>query len=577
MTVTPEARWRRVGGQFRSPARLRPAFFARDWNLTGTEEVRDENLQEGAVDIRWGELMRLRSEAGHLALADTFSAVRQSQLLTWQSAWTTGRATWLTVADDVGDASGRLDRKTGTVTLRRWAVWPRVTGLHESRRRALSGGERHREWQAGLLFPAEHWPLRAEFGTGRKWDDSLSTSAGSWRGARETRSVFGTLEGEVSSLAFLARYEARRIESAGGGNERRDVGRLDLRQRAVRGAWTAVANMSVGTVGLRRRTKSIVPADSTGTGYYDRFGNYVGPGGGYDVVYGDRGDETLTGQVELVTRMRWFPPGEDQPIPDWLRRMAWEGYVNLSESSTLPLVTPRYFLSPNSYLDRHTTLDGRLNERQTLDLFPLNRTVGLRLRQEATRRMSQTRGLRPDSPGLVESDAENRYAATVRSNPAAGWDAEVEGSLGNRREEVDLGTEGRLVQDTDLREATVRGGRRVSLFGGSGRVSTEATYSEETGEEQEAIGWVLRPRLQWSRRNVGRLEARYSWTDLTTRRGFTGIRGPGAPNLVEGWRLDLVAELRVNEGIVITAVGALDHPRGIDPLREVRLEVRGSF
>jgi len=136
---------------------------------------------------------------------------------------------------------------------------------------------------------------------------------------------------------------------------------------------------------------------------------------------------------------------------------------------------------------------------------------------------------------------------------------------------------GSLEQATDLRAATVRGGRRVTALGGSGRISTEVSYSEETGEDQEAVGWVLRPRAQWSRRGVGRLDLRYSWTELTTRRGFTGIRGPGAPNLTEGWRLDLVGEVRVNEGIVITVVGALDHPRGIDPIREARLEVRGSF
>jgi len=390
MTVTPKFRLRRVGDQFRSPTRLRPAFFSRDWNLTGVEEIRDEDLREGELDVRWGEELRLRSEVGQLALADSFTAVRQRPTLSWSTGWSTGAAAWTTTRDEVGAQSGRLDRKTGDLVLRRWAVWPRVRGLHETRRRSVSGGERHREWEAGLVFPAASWPLEAEFGAGRRLDDSLRVIDGAWREARETRSAFGTLQGEIRSVSFLARYEARRVTSDGAGAERRDVGRLDLRQRAIRGAWTAVANMSVGTVGLRRRSKSIVEADSSSVGYYDRFGNYVGAGGGYDVVYGARGEETLTGQVELVTRLRWFPPGEDLPVPGWLRKVAWEGYLNLNESSTLPLVTPRYFLSPGSYLDRETTLDGRLNQRQTVDLFPLSRSVGLKLRQEATRRMTQS-------------------------------------------------------------------------------------------------------------------------------------------------------------------------------------------
>jgi hypothetical protein len=76
---------------------------------------------------------------------------------------------------------------------------------------------------------------------------------------------------------------------------------------------------------------------------------------------------------------------------------------------------------------------------------------------------------------------------------------------------------------------------------------------------------------------VGRLDARYTRTDFTRREGFTGFRGPGAPALTEGWRLDVIGEARVKEGVTLTLAVALDHPTGLSEVREGRMEVRGSF
>ena len=575
LRVAPRFLVRRVGERFRSPSRFRPGFYGREWNLGGTGEIRDETLAEGSVELRWFDRLLVRSQVGRLALADTFAAVRQRHEATWRDGWVHADASWTRADDTVHGNDGNLDRASGAVTLRRWRIWPQWSGLHETRRRASGEGERHRQWRAGLVLPPERWPFRVEVGVGRRLDDSLGVGNGSWRGALDTRTGFATVDGRAGDLSFLLRYEMRRVRTEGSGEARRDVGRVDLRHRALRGAWTAVLTMDVGTAGLRRRSKSIVPADPPASGYYDRFGNYVGPGGGYDVVYGAREEETLTGQVDLNARVRWFPPESEASVPRWLRRVAWEGFVTLAEASTLPLVTPRHFLSPGSYLNRDHTLNGRLRARQTLDLFPRHRTLGVRLREETTRRVS--RSAATGTGGLVEIEGEDRLAVVLRSAPGRGWDTELEGSAGRRREEVDPGSGDGLNQTTNLRALAVRGGRRTRLAGGDGRVSMEASYTEETGADRRATGWIVRPQLRWARRGAGRVDLRSAWTRLTSRRGFVGLRGPGAPRLTEGWRLDLVGELRVKKGVAVTAGLGFDYPRGLAPVRRGRVEVRGSF
>jgi hypothetical protein len=62
-----------------------------------------------------------------------------------------------------------------------------------------------------------------------------------------------------------------------------------------------------------------------------------------------------------------------------------------------------------------------------------------------------------------------------------------------------------------------------------------------------------------------------------SRSGFTGIAGPGSPLLVEGWRLDMISEVRVHRAIVISGVFGVDHPAGISPVTVGRIEVRGTF
>jgi hypothetical protein len=576
IVFTPHFRARRTGEGFDAPARLRPAFFARQWNLTGTEQIRDESLGEAAFELRWKDRLRWSAEGGRFALADTFTALRQRQGLDWNDERIMAGVAWTSARDEVGARRGELDRVDGNATWRAGWVRPRVTASNETRRRAATGaGERHRDWQAALFFPRAAWPVEWEIGVGRRLDDSLQTATGTWRETQEARTLFASLTAELRSVSAAMRYEARRVDAAGSGDERRDLGRLDLRHRAMNGAWSGLLTVDIGTEGVRRRSKTILPALSDSAGYFDRFGNYVGSGGGYDVVYGLLGEETLTGQVEMSTRLRWSPPGPDVRVAPWMRKVAWEGFATLNEASLLPLVTPRYFLSPGSYLSRRTTVDGRLNERQTIDLFPLNRGLGARLRQEANRRVARTPGA--GGSALVETSGDDTYAATLRATPGPGWDTELEGSLGSRREEVDLGGDGRFAQTTDLRAATVRGGRRIGAAGGNGRVSVEATYSEETGRDRDAAGWVLRPRLQWSLSRFGRLDVRYARTTLLRREGFIGVRGPGAPSLTEGWRFDLLAEARLREGVVLTAALALDHPRGLGALHEGRLEVRGSF
>lgn len=569
--ITPRFNWRHVDDTFVSPARLRSAFFGRDWNLTGTEEIRAEDLAEGGASFEFKDKARWTSSVGRLALADTSTAFRQEQALNVQTRWVTGNGAWNTVHEWVGPAEGAMKRWGGEVLLGRFRIAPRFRGTHETRQRAAGDGERHRDWETALVMPAGNGPFRAELGVGRRLDDSLRTGNDAFAQVRDTERGFGEVEGRWRDLSLLMRYEARGVQVPGGTRERRDTGRLDARHQAVRGAWSALLSMDVGTVGLRQRTKSIVP-DSTG--YFDEFGNYVGAGGGYDVEYGPAGNEVLSGRVDFSSRLRWTPPGDDVKVAPWLRAVAWEGFLNVDESSSLPLVEPRYFLNPGSYLDPNSTLDGRLSLRQSVDLFPLHRQLGFRVRHEIRESLVRNASVGADS--LLEGNTEKTLVGTIRSNPAPAWDAELEGSLGKRHEEVQTGGTP-FLQDTEIRAGTLRGGRRLEAGPHRGRLSMEGTLSEEVGEGKEARGWILRPKFQWSVNNLGRLEVRGSYTDLVSSTGFTGILGPGASQLVEGWRLDVISEVRVHKSIVVTGVVGMDHPAGLAAVTVGRMEVRGTF
>ena len=105
----------------------------------------------------------------------------------------------------------------------------------------------------------------------------------------------------------------------------------------------------------------------------------------------------------------------------------------------------------------------------------------------------------------------------------------------------------------------------------------EGTWSEEAGENKHARGWTARPKFQWSLTSLGRLEVRGSYTNLISQSGFTGLLGPGASQLRAGWRVDVVSEVRVHKGIVVTGVVGMDHPEGLSAVTVGRMEVRGTF
>lgn len=572
-TTTPALRWRRVDANFRSPGRLRAGFYGRDWNLPGVGRLEGEDLLEAEALTAWRDRFTWRSEAGRLVAGDTLTAVRQRQTVSWRDGWIVAGGSWLAAGDDGGaGARGSLDRGAAELRIVRWAVQPRGRVLREEHRFAGAGrGERRAEWEAALGFPLPAGSLRAEVGLGRRADEARDSTGAPWLDTADIDRLFLSSEGNWRTVSMLLRYEERTRDSRTGGRQTDTLGRLDLRHNALRGAWTALLTADLGTVGLRRRPKIIEP-DSTG--FFDEFGNYVGPGGGYDVRFEDLGEETLTSRLDLSARTRWAPRGSEPGTAALVRRVGWEGFVTLTESSSLPLGTPRRLFSPSSYLNATSTLDGRLRLRQTLEFDP-EAAVGGRLRLELSRRV--IRNEETETGSLLETSGDRTWTATARGNPSSRWTLELEGTRGRRTEEVSIAMRSSFRLATDLLGATARAGRRFGDGASSGRVSVEAGYSDEDGGNRKAAGWVVRPRAQWTFARKGRLDVRYARTELVVRRGFPALRGPGAPSLVEGWRLDVVGDLRLREGVAVTATVVIDGPRGFDTVTEGRVDVRGSF
>ncbi|NNF05544.1 MAG: hypothetical protein HKN21_02170, partial [Candidatus Eisenbacteria bacterium] len=408
--LRPAVRWRQVDEDFSAPGRIRNSFYGRDWNREGNEELEAEDLKEGSLEVGW-QAWNWITEAGRLAVADTFKAVRTRQTLRYQDHGLLAEGKYLRVDQDgMGLHDGGLEQIRLESRWSRGGLEPRGKVFSETRERpGRLDGERFWEWEGALGFPVPKTRLRGEFGLGRRLDDERSTLVAPWNLRRDARRTFFSLNGQVQSLGVDMRYENRDVHLPGDEREDRNVGRMDLRHQARRGAWSANLTVDVGSFGLRQRTKEIV-ADSTG--FFDQFGNYVGAGGGFDVQFSDFGPEVLTSQLNLRNRFRWSPRSEMEGIPTWLRKLAFEGFVDLSEASDLPLGTPRYLFSPRSYLNRDHTVNGRLRSRQTIDAFPNRKRLGLRLVHEWTRGITRNQGSVGD--GLLEISNESVWTATVR-------------------------------------------------------------------------------------------------------------------------------------------------------------------
>jgi hypothetical protein len=176
----------------------------------------------------------------------------------------------------------------------------------------------------------------------------------------------------------------------------------------------------------------------------------------------------------------------------------------------------------------------------------------------------------------VETRGSDAFAAALRASPDPAWDGELEGALTLEREEIDLGAGARYEETARLGGVTLRGGRRWGSGRVTGRVSVEGAWNRETRVENTAEGWTVRPRVQGSVGRAARVEVRTAYTVLTRNEGFTPT-GPGASILREGWRLDLVTDVRLTPGIVLTGTLVLDRPTERADLSQARLEARGSF
>ena len=574
LKLEPTLTVRHVEDGFAAPGRYRNSFYGWKWNLR-TDDVRAENLAEAGATLRWNERVSWTTEGGRLALGDTLTSWRQAQTLRYDDPRTLrATGTWSTVRNDAdAGASGELDHLSAEMTLTRFPVQPRARILNETRVPAGTGaGERYQAWETAVRFPVPATRLTLDLGLGRRIDDNRAVATDGWGLLRDARSRFARLEGDVAHVGLLVRYERRTVTDGQGREDQTDVGRLDLRHDALRGAWSALSTWDLGTLGYLPRTKSIVP-DSTG--YFDRFGNYVGPGGGYDVVFGDPDAErAFTSRLAMSTRLRWAPRGTEA-VGGLLRNVAWEGFVNLAETTPRNLGSPGVLFSPSTYLDPATTLEGRVREQQTFDILPNRTKLGFRLRQELDRRLVRN-GEVGDPGGLVEENRESRWTGTVRSAPGPGWNVELEGALGHREERVDAAGSV-FTQATDLTEGTLRGGKRFRGGAWNGRLSLDVTRSREEGDGKLAAGWVLGPRFQVSRSGLGRLDLRGTWTELTAVEGFTALVGPGAPALRAGWRVDLTGETRILRGVNLNVGMRYEAPSGFDALTEGRVEIRGAF
>ncbi|TPW01368.1 MAG: hypothetical protein FD129_3383, partial [bacterium] len=134
---------------------------------------------------------------------------------------------------------------------------------------------------------------------------------------------------------------------------------------------------------MERRTRTLVYVGE-GMGNFDEFGNLV-PGGGYELQEGPLGVEEVITDVDLSLRLELVPyrAREGSGAFGWIRKnIAWNATGRVEEQSRLPLGRLGHLLDIGSFQDPESSLGGRAQLRQSLEVFPSSRVATIKLTQE---------------------------------------------------------------------------------------------------------------------------------------------------------------------------------------------------
>lgn len=567
--------FRRLAPGFATPGRLDDVFvYDRDWNLPRRGETGAESRGQLLLGWRPSAAWRLSGEAGRIGGAGL--EARRGLLRLERIGATTLNADLLRGDSEVDTAGfeGRLEReslRTGT----RWrGVAPRLFGEREERVDPLGGrATRYRSGGGELrVEPRAGWYLSA--GADGRDDDARSGSAGEWLTVSRavTRRV-GVGLAASSRFQLAGSWQSRHLTRPESGEDRTDLATLDATQRSDRSEVVSEFHGRLATTGVERRSRTLVFVGE-GEGNFDAFGNAF-PGGGYDLEEGAPGDEEVTADLDVALRFEVNPhrgdaaPGET-PAPWWRRALGWRGDARLQELSRLPLGSPGRLFAAASYQNPASTIRGRQQLRQQLDILPLLRTATFILRQELDDIANY------QFTNFREDRRESIVGIGLRSTPLPPLTLELEQKGGNRRQEVVAGT-----APTARRAARVRETRGSLIWRPTTelRLNCDITRRSETSTSGSGSGRALdvAPRVSWLPTPRSRVDLVGRWIEARRSDGYTGIGGFASFFLQDRVELGIDGDLRLGEVVTVGAGLTGRRLEGSDTVLDGRMEVRAYF
>ena len=564
--VEGEVRRRFIGAHFESFNRIRPVEFGRQWNLNartisatgGVEGGGDEQIDEASAALYLSPNTFIRGEMGAIDLGGVFEGRRRSLGLA-ATERLTFTAEWIDSEDTLLAEDGTWFRQRGTV--RQPVFGSRLTPFFELEQ------ERREQKAAGLDSLTQASLAFVEYRPGIDWTGDRLTAGLQFELRDEDDWADGRLRDAARASTYQARFDFRpgtqfNTEGSVGYRVRRVTeyfrvnGRLEDTESVLL-RWNSQWRPMKRAVDLTTRYEASTERTPTLQEIYIR----TGPELGQFVWVDDNADgviqideflpeqtpnegtyvktfvpsDSLSSIISVQARVRLLlEPGriwgkDSAGLKKILSHISTRTTVEIQEKSRDDRLADIYLLKASRFRSAENTLNGRLRLSQDVLLFRTLPKIGLDIR------FNQLRSLTELAAGEEERflnvwSFESRYAPTTR------WGFKISGSSETNR----LGSESfasrryRIEGYRMEAEISFSPSNAVSIVG---RAGWAKKHDAEGNRDASVLKLPLEVRLRQVRRSQVTIRGEVAFVDLTGEaRGLaefelTDGRGPGTSYL----------------------------------------------
>ncbi|PEN09385.1 hypothetical protein CRI93_01275 [Longimonas halophila] len=442
--------------QFEPFERGRSVEFNRRWNVERTGAELPDTLQAqgresiSEITTTWAptDAAALSGEWGRLSVGQAFRSTR------WQGraqyAPQTGlrgeyTGTWIESARS--EEQGRWIRQTARLARAGAETWrPALDGRFERRMQRAGAGALQRnsfqlwEVEPRLTFDPAQWTLTAQGGLRAEQEEAegqLQPAAQAWQaGLSADYAGSGATRFQVEG-----RYRTRSVREFFRLNRQaRDSETLLVRAELATAAAQRAVDLDVSYQGQTERTPTVqetfirvgpelgqfvwTDANDDGIPQIDEFIPETTPGEGEYIQSFVPSDSLVpVANVQAQMQLR-LDPGRvwddaSSPVARALSVVQSRSEARIQEQTESPNLWGVYLLDPREYRQPGQTVNGQLDLRQTLDLFPRRSRAG------GTLEWTQRRRLDDRSAGLQEA-FQQAWSATTRWRPVRPWQVQLQ-------------------------------------------------------------------------------------------------------------------------------------------------------